>query len=42
MEVHLPFQELWLLYWNNQSEDGISIPDVLIPYTGFDTINYME
>ena len=24
---------------NNQSENGIIIPDVLVPYTGFDTIN---
>ncbi|MBG16695.1 MAG: serine--tRNA ligase [Crocinitomicaceae bacterium] len=27
---------------NNQSEKGISIPKVLIPYTGFDTINDKE
>ena len=25
---------------NNQSENGIIIPDVLVPYTGFDIINY--
>jgi len=24
---------------NNQSEDGIIVPDVLVPYTGFDKIN---
>ena len=24
---------------NNQSEAGIKIPDVLVPYTGFDMIN---
>ena len=24
---------------NNQSENGIIIPDVLVPYTGFDIIN---
>jgi hypothetical protein len=24
---------------NNQSENGIIIPDVLVPHTGFDIIN---
>jgi seryl-tRNA synthetase len=24
---------------NNQTEYGIRVPEVLVPYTGFDTIN---
>ena len=34
----LPRGMAWLIE-NNQSENGIIIPDVLVPYTGFDIIN---
>ena len=40
MEVPLPCQELLLQYLKIiRPNAGIKVPEVLIPYTGFDIIN---
>ena len=39
MEVHLHYPEIASLLENFQTNEGIKIPESLVPYTGFNIIN---